>query len=134
MSSKFTKWYEQTEFNKNNPEEEKKMIELIAYKNDWLNLKDKQILRKIVMNEIQGELKMELEEMRDNFACWIINNNDKKVIAENETTGENKTTIVKDLDIKIGNNFENVMFFSEGIIVSELMLKVDDEIQTYIIK
>ncbi len=33
-------------------EEEKKMIELIAYKNDWLNLKDKQILRKIVMNEI----------------------------------------------------------------------------------
>lgn len=33
-------------------EEEKKMIELIAYKNNWLDLKDKQILRKIVMNEI----------------------------------------------------------------------------------
>lgn len=33
-------------------EEEIKMIELIAYKNDWLNLKDKQILRKIVIKEI----------------------------------------------------------------------------------
>lgn len=71
---------------------------------------------------------MELEEMKDNLACWIILNNDKQVNVKNETTGENKTTIVKNLDIKIGNNFENVMFFSEGIIVSELMLKVDDEI------
>lgn len=71
---------------------------------------------------------MELEEMRDNFACWIINNNDKKVIAENETTGENKTTIVKDLDIKIGNNFENILFFDESIYDAELMLKVNDEI------
>lgn len=71
---------------------------------------------------------MELEEMKDNLACWIILNNDKQVNVKNEITGENKTTIVKNLDIKIGNNFENVMFFSEGIIVSELMLKVDDEI------
>lgn len=69
-----------------------------------------------------------LEEMKDNLACWIINNNDKKVIAENETTGENKTTIVKDLDIKIGTDFENVMFFEESIQDAELMLKVNDEI------
>ena len=66
-----------------------------------------------------------LEEMRDNFVCWIINNNDKRVTVENETIGENKTIIVKDLDIK---NFENVMFFSESIYDAELMLKVDDEI------
>ena len=71
---------------------------------------------------------MELEEMKDNLACWIILNNDKQANVKNETTKKTKTTIVKDLDIKIGNNFENVMFFEEGIIVSELMLKVDDEI------
>ena len=71
---------------------------------------------------------MELEEMKDNLACWIILNNDKQANVKNETTKKTKTTIVKDLDIKIGNNFDNVMFFSEGIIVSELMLKVDDEI------
>ncbi len=69
-----------------------------------------------------------LEEMKDNLACWIINNNDKRVTVENETTGENKTTIVKDLDIKIGNNFENILFFDESIYDAELMLKVDDEI------
>lgn len=69
-----------------------------------------------------------LEEMKDNLACWIILNNDKQANVKNETTKKTKTTIVKDLDIKIGNNFENVMFFEEGIIVSELMLKVDDEI------
>ena len=66
-----------------------------------------------------------LEEMKDNLACWIINNNDKRVTVENETTGENKTTIVKDLDIK---NFENILFFDESIYDAELMLKVDDEI------
>ena len=54
------------------------------------------------------------EEMKDDFACWIINNNDKRVTVENETIGENKTIIVKDLDIK---NFENVMFFEESIYV-----------------
>lgn len=69
-----------------------------------------------------------LEEMRDNFACWIINNGDKQVNVENEITEENKTTIIKDLDIKIGTDFENVMFFEESIQDAELMLKVNDEI------
>lgn len=32
--------------------EEKKMIELIAYKKGWLDLKDKQILRKIIIESI----------------------------------------------------------------------------------
>lgn len=68
------------------------------------------------------------EEMKDDFACWIINNNDKRVTVENETIGENKTIIVKDLDIKIGTDFENVMFFEESIQDAELMLKVNDEI------
>ena len=68
------------------------------------------------------------EEMKDDFACWIINNNDKRVIVENETTGENKTIILKDLDIKIGNNFENILFFDESFQDAELILKIDDEI------
>lgn len=69
-----------------------------------------------------------LEEMKDDFACWIINNNDKRVNVKNEIIGENKTTIVKDLDIKIENNFENILFFEESIYDAELMLKVNDEI------
>ena len=68
------------------------------------------------------------EEMKDDFACWIINNNDKRVIVENETTGENKTIILKDLDIKIGNNFENILFFDESFQEAELILKINDEI------
>lgn len=68
------------------------------------------------------------EEMKDDFACWIINNNDKRVIVENETTGENKTIILKDLDIKIGNNFENILFFDESFQDAELILKINDEI------
>ena len=68
------------------------------------------------------------EEMKDDFACWIINNNNKRVTVENETTEESKTIILKDLDIKIENNFENILFFEESFQDAELILKIDDEI------
>ena len=77
---------------------------------------------------------MELEEMKDNLACWIILNNNKKVKVINKTTKENEITIVKNLDIKVGEEFENVMYFKESIRKAELIVKINNEIHTYIIK
>lgn len=75
-----------------------------------------------------------LESMRDDFASFIILNNNKKVKVINKTTKESEITIVKDLDIKIGEELENVMYFKESIRKAELIVKINNEIHTYIIK
>lgn len=75
-----------------------------------------------------------LESMRDDFASFIILNNNKKVKVINKTTKESEITIVKDLDIKIGEEFENVMYFKESIRQAELIVKINNKIHTYIIK
>lgn len=75
-----------------------------------------------------------LESMRDDFASFIILNNNKKVKVINKTTKESEITIVKDLDIKIGEELENVMYFKESIRQAELIVKINNKIHTYIIK
>ena len=73
---------------------------------------------------------MELEEMKDDFASFIILNNNKKVKVINKTTKESEITIVKDLDIKIGEELENVMYFKESIRKAELIVKINNKIHT----
>lgn len=75
-----------------------------------------------------------LESMRDDFASFIILNNNKKVKVINKTTKESEITIVKDLDIKVGEELENVMYFKESIRQAELIVKINNKIHTYIIK
>lgn len=71
-----------------------------------------------------------LESMRDDFASFIILNNNKKVKVINKTTKESEITIVKDLDIKAGEELENVMYFKESIRQAELIVKINSKIHT----
>lgn len=75
-----------------------------------------------------------LEKMRDNFACWFINNKDKQVKVLNEDTDENKIVKLEELNIPIDIEFGNVIYFNEGIGEIELAIKTNDIVNTYIIE
>ena len=74
-----------------------------------------------------------LEKMRDNFACWFINNKDKQVKVLNENIDESKIVKLEELNIPIDIELGNVIYFNEGIEV-ELAIKTNDIVNTYIIE
>lgn len=75
-----------------------------------------------------------LEKMRDNFACWFINNKDKQVKVLNENIDESKIVKLEELNIPIDIEFGNVIYFNEGIGEIELAIKTNDIVNTYIIE